>query len=100
MSEGALEYTLIKETKVNVEVSDIINELASIVDDKLDEYYLYDSQPHLENDDNGDNVTVYLSGSDDCEQGSPVEWRPLFTKAIKRLAQDIADGIEEAGPRE
>tara|TARA_Y100001963_G_C6754346_1_gene435945 strand:+ start:722 stop:1021 length:300 start_codon:yes stop_codon:yes gene_type:complete len=99
MSEGALEYTLIKETKVNVEVSDIINELASIVDDKLDGYYLYDSQPHLSNDDDGDSITVYLS-DDDYVEGSPVEWKPLFTKAIKRLAQDIADGIEERGPVE
>ena len=63
MSEGALEYTLIKETKVNVQVSDIINELAQIVDHKLEDYYLYDNQPHLENDDDGDSVTVYISGS-------------------------------------
>ena len=100
MGEGALEYTLIKETKVNVQVSDVINELAQIVDSTLEDYYLYQSQPHLSNDDDGDSVTVYLSGSDEYEEGSPVDWRPLFTKAIKRLAQDIADGIEERGPGE
>jgi len=100
MSEGALEYTLIKETKVNVQVSDVINELAQIVDSTLEDYYLYQSQPSLSNDDDGDSVTVYLSGSDEYEEGSPVDWRPLFTKAIKRLAQDIADGIEERGTEE
>ena len=99
MSEGALEYTLIKETKVNVEISDIINELAQIVDDKLDGYYLYESQPHMSSDDDGDSITVYMS-SEEYEEGSPVEWKPLFTKAIKRLAQDIADGITERGPGE
>ena len=99
MTEGALEYMLIKETKVNIEVSDIINELASIVDEKLDDYYLYDNQPHLSSDDDGDSVTVSIS-DDDYEQGSPVNWKPLFIKAIKRLAQDIADGIEERGPEE
>jgi len=100
MGEGALEYTLIKETKVNVQVSDIINELAQIVDDTLEGYYLYDNQPHLLNDDDGDRVTVYMSGDDEYEEGSPVDWQPLFTKAIKKLAQDIADGIEERGPGE
>ena len=100
MSEGSLEYTLIKETKVNVQVSDVINELAQIVDHKLEDYYLYDNQPHLENDEDGGSVTVYISGADDYEEGSPVDWKPLFTKAIKRLAQDIADGIEERGPEE
>ena len=99
MSEGALEYTLIKETKVNIEISDIINELALIVDDKLDGYYLYHSQPHLSSDEDGDSVTVYMN-DEEYEEGSPVEWKPLFTKAIKRLAQDIADGITERGPGE
>ena len=99
MSEGSLEYTLIKETKVNVEVSDIINELAQIVDEKLEDYYLYNEEPYLSNNDNGDSVEVYIC-SEGGDQGSPCDWQALFTKAIKRLAQDVADGIEEAGPRE
>ena len=99
MSEGALEYTLIKETKVNVEISDVINELAEIVDTELENYYLYEVDPCLSYDDNGDSVEVYLR-KEGGDQGSPVNWRPLFTKAIKRLAQDIADGIEERGPGE
>ena len=40
MSEGALEYILINETKVDIEVSDLIDKLARIVDDKLNDYYL------------------------------------------------------------
>ena len=99
MSEGALEYTLIKETKVNVQVSDVINELAHIVDNKLDDYYLYEEDPYLSSDDDGDSIQVYLC-KEGGDQGSPVDWIPLFTKAIKRLAQDIADGIEERGPGE
>ena len=99
MSEGALEYTLIKETKVNVQVSDVINELAHIVDNKLDDYYLYEEDPYLSSDDVGDSIQVYLC-KEGGDQGSPVDWIPLFTKAIKRLAQDIADGIEERGPGE
>ena len=99
MSEGNLEYTLIKETKVNVEVSDIINELAHIVDNELENYYIYSEQPYMESSDCSDQVEVTLYNTE-CDQGSPVEWKPLFAKAIKRLAQDIADGIEERGPGE
>lgn len=98
MSEGALEYTLIKETKVNIETSTIIDKLARIVDDKLDDYYLYEEDPYLSNDDDGESMTIYLNK--DGEQGSPCDWNAIFTKAIKRLAQDIADGIEERGPEE
>ena len=76
-----------------------INELAEIVDTELENYYLYEQDPYLSNDDNGDEITVYLN-KEGGDQGSPVNWRPLFTKAIKRLAQDIADGIEERGPGE
>jgi len=99
MGEGALEYTLIKETKVNVQVSDIINELAQIVDDKLGDYYIYSDQPYLETSEGSEQVEVTLYNSE-CDSGSPIEWQPLFTKAIKKLAQDIADGIEERGPGE
>ena len=99
MSEGALEYTLIKETKVNVEISDVINELAQLVDEELDNYYLYQEDPYLTQDDSDEEVTVYLN-KEGGDQGSPRDWRPLFTRAVKRLAQDIADGIEERGPVE
>ena len=99
MSEGKLEYTLVKETKVNIEVSDIINELAWIVDHELENYYIYNEQPYMESSDGSDYVEVTLYNTE-CDQGSPVDWRPLFTKAIKRLAEKKADGIEEAGPEE
>tara|TARA_R110002110_G_scaffold324813_1_gene536847 strand:+ start:426 stop:734 length:309 start_codon:yes stop_codon:yes gene_type:complete len=100
MSEGKLEYILTKETKVNIQVSDIINELAHIVDNKLADYYLYQEKPYIDTSSGEEYVEITLNGNDECESGSPVEWRPLFTKAIKRYAQDIADGIEERGPEE
>ena len=95
MSEGALEYTLINETKVNIDVSDIIDKLASIVDDKLEDYYLYTEEPYLSSDDDGDSHTVYLN-SEGGESGSPCDWKRLFDKAIERLAKEIA----EEGPGE
>jgi len=99
MSEGALEYKLITETKVNIEVSDIINKLATIVDNKLEDYLLYDDEPYLSSNDNGDSIEVYLN-VEGGHQGSPCDWRILFEKAIKRLAKDKADDIAEAGPQE
>jgi len=99
MSEGKLEYTLVKETKVNVEVSDIINELAWIVDHELENYYIYNEQPYMESSDGSEYVEITLYNTE-CDQGSPVDWRPLFNKAIKRLAEKKADDIEEAGPEE
>jgi hypothetical protein len=95
MSEGALEYTLIKETKVNIDTSTIIDKLARIVDDKLDDYYLYEEEPYLSNDEGDESCTIYLNK--DGHQGSPCDWSTIFTKAIKRLAQDIAEerGLEE-----
>ena len=94
MSEGALEYILINETKVDIEVSDLIDKLARIVDDKLDDYYLYEEEPYLSNDEDGESYTIYLNK--DGEQGSPCDWNAIFTKSIKRLAQDMA----EEGPGE
>ena len=88
MSEGALEYTLINETKVNIEVSDIINKLASIVDSRLEEYYLYNEEPYLSNSDDGDEVTIYLN-CDGGESGSPCDWKILFEKAIELLAKEM-----------
>jgi hypothetical protein len=99
MSEGALEYKLITETKVNIEVSDIIEKLATIVDNRLEDYYYYDEEPSIDYNDNSDSVEVYLR-CDEGQQGSPCDWRILFEKAIKRLAQDMADDIAEAGPQE
>ena len=95
MSEGALEYTLINETKVNIDVSDIIDKLAGIVDDKLDDYWLYGEEPYLTSDDDGDSHTVYLN-CDGGNAGSPCDWKVLFDKAIERLAKEIA----EEGPGE
>ena len=88
MSEGALEYKLVEETKVNIGVSDVINKLATIVDNRLEEFWLYDEEPYLSNNDNGDSVEVYLV-ADSGQQGSPCDWKVLFDKAIETLAKDI-----------
>ena len=100
MSESKLEYTLVNETKVNIMVSDIIERLAKIVDEKLEDYYLYQDKPYLSTDDGDEHVEVTLYGSEEYVQGSPMEWEPIFVRAIKRLAQDIADGLIEKGPEE
>tara|TARA_R100000781_G_C4035902_1_gene112237 strand:- start:64 stop:363 length:300 start_codon:yes stop_codon:yes gene_type:complete len=99
MSIGNLEYALIEETKVNIKIDTIIDQLAQIVDDKLENYYIYNEQPYMESSDGSDYIEVTLYNSE-CDQGSPVDWRPLFNKAIKRLAKDISDGLIEAGPEE
>jgi hypothetical protein len=90
MSEGALEYKLVEETKVNIEVSDIIEKLATIVDSRLEDYYLYDEEPSLDYNESSDEVSVYLR-CDEPQQGSPCDWRILFDKAIERLAKDILE---------
>ena len=90
MSEGALEYKLVEETRVNIQVSDIIEKLATIVDSRLEDYYLYDEEPSLDYNDNSDSVEVYLR-SDEPQQGSPCDWRILFERAIERLAKDILE---------
>ena len=97
--KGSLEYSIIKETKVNVEVDEIVDELARIVDEKLEGYYLYDEEPYLENNDNGDSVEVYIC-TEGGEKGSPCDWQAIFAKSIKRLAQDIANGSIEEEPEE
>tara|TARA_Y100001973_G_C5190988_1_gene330977 strand:+ start:1357 stop:1641 length:285 start_codon:yes stop_codon:yes gene_type:complete len=94
MSEGALEYKLIEETKVNIKVSDIIDRLASIVDNRLEEFWLYDEEPYLSNNDNGDSVEVYLV-ADSVQQGSPCDWKILFDKAIEKLAKEILEEESE-----
>jgi len=94
MSEGALEYRLINETKVSIDVSDIIDKLAEIVDQKLDDYWLYDEEPYLSSSDDGDSHTIYLNC--DGNAGSPCDWKRLFDGAIERLAKEIA----EEGPQE
>tara|TARA_B100000212_G_scaffold342592_1_gene331015 strand:- start:10939 stop:11232 length:294 start_codon:yes stop_codon:yes gene_type:complete len=90
MSEGALEYKLVEETRVNIQVSDIIEKLATIVDSRLENFYLYDEEPSLDYNDNSDSVEVYLR-CDEGRQGSPCDWRILFEKAIERLAKDILE---------
>ena len=90
MSEGALEYKLVEETRVNIQVSDIIEKLATIVDSRLEDYYLYDEEPSLDYNDNSDSVEVYLR-CDEPQQGSPCDWRILFERAIERLAKDILE---------
>tara|TARA_R100000322_G_scaffold93492_1_gene58154 strand:- start:114 stop:407 length:294 start_codon:yes stop_codon:yes gene_type:complete len=90
MSEGALEYKLVEETRVNIQVSDIIEKLATIVDSRLEDYYLYDEEPALDYNDNSDSVEVYLR-CDEGRQGSPCDWRILFERAIERLAKDILE---------
>ena len=100
MSEGALEYKLIKETKVNITTSEIIDKLAEIVDEKLDNYFLYHEDPYLTSDEGSEEVNVYINKDGGGDQGSPCDWRPIFSKAIKRLAESKADDIEERGPEE
>mgnify|MGYP003152197676 FL=1 len=73
MSEGALEYKLVEETRVNIQVSDIIEKLATIVDSRLENFYLYDEEPSLDYNDNSDSVEVYLR-CDEGRQGSPCDW--------------------------
>ncbi len=90
MSEGALEYKLVEETKVNIEVSDINEKLATIVDGRLEDYYLYDEEPSLDYNESSDEVSVYLR-CDEGQQGSPCDWMILFDKAIERLAKDILE---------
>jgi len=90
MSKGALEYKLVEETMVNIKVSDIIEKLATIVDSRLEDYYLYDEEPVLDYNDSSDSVEVYLR-CDEPLQGSPCDWRILFETAIERLAKDILE---------
>ena len=59
---------------------------------------MYDEEPTLDYNDNSDEISVYLR-CDEGQQGSPCDWRILFEKAIKKLAQDMADDIAEAGPQ-
>ena len=90
MSEGALEYKLVEETRVNIEVSDIIEKLATIVDNRLEDFYLYDEEPSLDYNESSDEISVYLR-CDESQQGSPCDWRILFEKAIEKLAKDILE---------
>ena len=94
MSEGALEYKLIKETIINVPVSDIIDRLAYIVNEKLENYHIYEEKPYIDTDGSDSHVECTLY-NDETMDHDFCDWTRTFERAIETLAKELRDERSE-----
>ena len=90
MSEGALEYKLIKETIINVPVSDIIDRLAEIVNDELNGYYIYEEKPFIQVDNSDNHIEASLCNDEPISEEFQ-DWGRIFERAIETLAKELRD---------
>ena len=90
MSEGALEYKLIKETIINVPVSSIIDRLAEIVNDRLNNYHIYEEKPYIETDSTDGHVECTLYNDEPMGEDFH-NWERTFERAIETLAKELRD---------
>ena len=92
--KGSISVDVIDTQTVSIDIETLTGRIVNAVQNRLEEYYIYESKPYFETSDSDDHVEVTLYNVEDNLDTDHINWGKAIDETIHDLARESLSPTE------
>lgn len=92
--KGSISVDVIDTQTVSIDIETLTGRIVNAVQNRLEDFYIYEDKPYLETSDSNDHVETTLYNIDDNLETDHINWERAINETIHDLARESLSPTE------